>query len=63
MRNPQKFNQIEQLRKNNGNPIELLKQITNGYDDKQLNELWQKAKQFGIPDKTIQQAQQEIVKK
>ena len=63
MRNPQIFNQVEQLRKNNGNPMELLKQITGSYDDKQMENLWQRVKQFGIPDETIKQVQQEIITK
>lgn len=62
MRNPQAFNQIEQLRKNNGNPINLLKQVTGSYDNNQMNNLWQRAKQFGVPDETIQQIQNEIKK-
>lgn len=63
MKNPQVFNQVEQLRKNNSNPMEMLKQVTGNYDNKQMEGLWQKAKQFGVPDETIQQVQQEIAKK
>lgn len=56
------FNQVEQLRKNNGNPMELLKQVTRNYDNVQMENLWQKVKQFGIPDEAIQQIQNEIKK-
>lgn len=63
MKNPQVFNQVEQLRKNNSNPMEMLKQVTGNYDNKQMEGLWQKAKQFGVPDETIQQVKQEIKKK
>ena len=63
MRNPQIFNQVEELRKNNGNPVEMLKKVTSGYNDNQMEGFWQKVKQFGVPDETIQQVQQEIAKK
>lgn len=62
MRNPQVFNQVEQLRKNNGNPMELLKQVTGGYNNAQLESFWKKVKQFGVPDEAIQQIQNEIKK-
>lgn len=57
------FNQVEQLRKNNSNPMELLKQVTSNYDDKQMESLWQRVKQFGVPDEAIQQAQKGISQK
>lgn len=47
------FNQYEQLRKNNGNPNELFKQITNGYSPEQMEKFYAQAKQFGIPDDVI----------
>ena len=62
-KNPQIFNQIEQLRKNNGNPMELFKQVTSNYNDEQMNNLWKNVKQFGIPDEAIQQFQNQIQKK
>ena len=57
------FSQVEQLRKNNGNPMELLKQVTSNYDNNQMENLWKRVKQFGVPDETIQQVQAKMEKK
>lgn len=51
------FNQIEQLRKNNSNPMELFKQATSGYSDKQMKNFWESIKKFGVPDEAIKQMQ------
>jgi hypothetical protein len=51
---------IEQARKNNGNPMDLFKQITNGYTPEQLNNLFNKAKQMGIPEEYINQVKDGI---
>ena len=63
MRNPQAFNQVEQLRKNNGNPMEMFKQATNGYSEEQMNNFWKNIKKFGVPDTAIKQFQQEMTDK
>ena len=52
-RNPQMFNTINQLRQNNGDPMRLFKQITNKYTPEQMNSLFNKAKQMGIPTEVI----------
>ena len=54
---------LEQARKNNNNPMELLKQVTKGYNDEQINGLFERAKQFGVPDSVLEQAQKEIKEK
>ena len=49
------FQMIEQARKNNGNPVDLFKQVTNKYTPEQLDNLFSKAKQMGVPDEYINQ--------
>lgn len=49
------FQMLEQARKNNNNPMELLKQVTKEYSPEQINGLFEKSKQFGISDETISQ--------
>lgn len=58
--NPQMYQQIEQLKQNNGNPMNLLKQITNNYDDKTRNAFFQQAKQYGFNDELLQYVQNGI---
>ena len=59
-KNPQMFQQIEQLKQNNGNPMELLKQVTNNYDDKTRDAFFQQAKQMGFSDELLNQVQSGI---
>lgn len=47
------FNMIEQARKNNNNPEELFKEITKNYKPEQMEQIFNKAKQFGIGDDII----------
>ena len=60
VRNPQLFQQVEGLVKNNGNPMELFKQITGNYSPEQMEQLYSQAKQFGISDDVINQVQNGI---
>ena len=60
MKNPQMFQMIEQARKNNNNPMEMLKQITNGYNQDQLNGVFDRAKQMGLPEQFINQIKEGI---
>ena len=60
MRNPQAFQRVNQVLKSNGNPMDLLKQITQGYSPEQMNGLFERAKQFGVPDNIVQQARDGI---
>lgn len=53
MRNPQMFQFIEQAQKNQSNPQELFKEITKGYKPEQMEQLFNKARQFGIGDDVI----------
>lgn len=54
------FQQIENLRKSNGNPMEMFKQVTSKFSPEQMNNFYENAKQFGIPEDVIKQAQNGI---
>lgn len=56
-RNPQMFQKVEQLKNSNGNPMDLFKEATSGYTPEQMNQFYENAKKFGIPDEVIQQVQ------
>ena len=56
-KSPQAFQIVEQARSSNSNPMDLLKQITNGYSPEQMSGLLGKAKQMGMPDSVIEQIQ------
>lgn len=55
MKNPQMFQMVEQARRSNGNPIELFKQVTNGYSPERLDGIFNRAKQMGVPEEYINQ--------
>ena len=40
---------------NNGNPIELFKQITSGYSNEQMDNFFNQAKNMGFDENTINQ--------
>jgi hypothetical protein len=48
---------LKQAQENKNNPMEMLKQVTSNYTPEQRNILFERAKQFGVPDNVIQQAQ------
>lgn len=53
MRNPQAFQQVNQLIKNNGNPQEFLKQIMGNYTPEQMKQFRQFANNFGYSEETL----------
>lgn len=55
MKNPQMFQRVEQLRQNQSNPIEVFKQVTNGYSNEQMNSFFNQAKNMGFDDGLINQ--------
>ena len=55
MRNPQVFNQYQEIRKSNGNPQELLKQATGKYTPEQMQRFIQLANNMGIPTEQLNQ--------
>lgn len=59
-KNPQVFQIVEQARKNNGNPLEMFKQVTSKYKPEQLDSLFTRAKQMGVPEEYIEQVKSSI---
>lgn len=49
------FNQFQEIRKSNGNPQELLQQITGGYSPEQIKQFAQFANNFGISNEQLNQ--------
>lgn len=47
------FQFIEQAQKNKNNPQELFKEITKNYKPEQIENIFNKARQFGIGDDVI----------
>ena len=52
-KNPQALKQVEELRKNNGNPQELLKQITGKYTPEQMQQFSKFANGFGFTEEQL----------
>ena len=59
-KNPQMFQMVDTAMKNNGNPMEIFKQVTNNYSPEQMQSFLERAKKMGIPDEVLQQAQSGI---
>lgn len=57
------FQMLEQAQKNQNNPMDMLKEITKDYTPEQKNNLIKRAKQFGISNDILEQAQSEIIQK
>lgn len=57
MKNPQMFNQYEQIRKNNTNPMDLFKQMTSSYTPQQMASFMNFAQSMGVPNELLQQVQ------
>lgn len=55
MRNPQALKQVEELRKNNGDPRQLLQQATGGYSPEQMQKFMKFANGFGISNEQLKQ--------
>ena len=60
MNNPQLFQLVEQARKNNGDPVQMFRQITSKYKPEQLDVLFNRAKQMGVPEEYINQVKNGI---
>lgn len=52
--NPKMYQLYQQARQANSNPEDLFRQITRNYTPDQMNQLFDAAKQFGIPEDAIQ---------
>ena len=55
VRNPQAFNQFQELRKSNGNPQEFFNQITKGYSPEQKQQFSRFLNSFGISNEQLTQ--------
>lgn len=53
MRNPQAFQLLEQAKRNNNDPIEFFKQITNNYTPEQMQNFRKYANGFGFTDEQL----------
>jgi hypothetical protein len=53
MRNPEAVKQFEELRKNNGNPQELLNKLTSNYTPEQMQEFKKFANGFGYTNEQL----------
>lgn len=51
------FQFLEQAQKNQSNPMDLFKKVTNGYSSEQMNGLFDRARQFGVPSQVIEELQ------
>lgn len=56
-KNPQMFQTINQAMQNKDNPMELFKQVTNGYSPQQMNSLMTQARNMGFPNEILEQVQ------
>ena len=52
-RNPQMFQFLNQAQKNQKNPQEIFKEITKNYKPEQMENIFNRARQFGIGDDII----------
>jgi len=52
-RNPQMFQLIEKMQKNNSNPQEMINEITSKYKPEQINSFRQYANNFGISNEQL----------
>lgn len=49
------FQMVDQARKNQSNPMEMLKQITSNKTPQQMDEFYKKTEQMGFPTEIIDQ--------
>ncbi len=53
-RNPQAFQQVNQLIKNNGNPQELINKMIGNYKPEQIQQFRQYANGFGVTNEQLE---------
>lgn len=53
MKNPQMFQQFQNLQKNQSNPKEIINNMIGNYKPEQINQFIQFAKGFGITDEQL----------
>jgi len=54
------FQFLEQAKQNQNNPMDLFKQVTNGYSPQQMQGLFDRAKQMGVPDEYLEKVKSDI---
>ena len=54
------FQKIEQLRQNQSNPVEIFKQVTSGYNQNQMDNFFNQAKNMGFNEGLINQLRQGV---
>ena len=59
-KNPQVFQTINQARANQDSPLEFFKKATSNYNPEQLNNIFARAEQLGIPAQYIEQVKSSI---
>lgn len=57
MKNQQGFQAVNELMRNNGNPQAMLQQIMTNTTPEQRTNLFQQAKQYGVPNEILSQIQ------
>ena len=57
IKNPQMFQTLEKAIQNKDNPMELFKQVTNGYTPEQMQSLMTQARNMGFPEDILNQIQ------
>lgn len=55
MKNPQIFHQYEEIRRNNGNPQDILRQATSNYTPEQMQQFKKFVNGFGITNEQLDQ--------
>lgn len=60
MRNPQMFQMLEQVSQNQGNPMDLLKQVTGNYTPQQMQNFYMVAQNMGFPNEILTQIQSQM---
>ncbi len=59
-RQPQQYQMIQQMIQNNGNPIDLLKQVIGNYSPEQLENFYTTAQKMGFPNDVLSQIQNQL---
>lgn len=59
-RNPQMFQMLEQVKQNDSNPIDLLKQVTGNYTPQQMQNFYMIAQNMGFPNEVLSEIQNQM---
>lgn len=54
------FQMMDTAMRNNGNPMEIFKQVTSNYSPEQMEKFYSRAKSMGIPEEVLTQVQNGI---